>query len=131
MGMNEEALSVFAEAAQDMASAGLELALGRHFACADICNQVVEKSFQAVSMLREGHRVMYDHDLCALGEAVGAPPAILEDAAALSPYHPETYYAETPPEDADQTISAEEAQFLMQRARRVLRWARGIIIESP
>ncbi|SRR5579883_420898 len=129
--MNEEALSIFAEAAQDMASAGLELALGRHFICVDICNQVVEKSFQAVSMLRDGHRTMYDHDLRALGEAVGAPPTILEDAAALSPYHPETYYAEVPPEEADQTISAEETQLLMQRARRVLHWARGIIIESP
>lgn len=129
--MNEEALSVFAEAVQDMASAGLELAIGRHFACADICNQVVEKSFQAVSMGREGHRTMYDHDLRALGEAVGAPSTILEDAAALSPYHPEAYHANTPPEEADQTISAEEAQALMQRARRVLRWARSVVVEAP
>jgi HEPN domain-containing protein len=129
--MNEEALSIFAEAAQDMASAGLELAIGRHFACADICNQVAEKSFQAVSVLREGRRVMYDHNLRALGEAVGAPEEILEDAAMLSPYHPEAYYANTPPEEADQTISAEAAQELMQRARRVLRWARGIIIAAP
>jgi|SRR5579859_872709 len=127
----DEALSIFAEAAQDMASAGLELAIGRHFACADICNQVAEKSFQAVSMLREGHRRMYDHDLRALGEAVGAPAEILEDAAALSPYHPEAYYVETPPEEADQTISAEDAQVLMQRARRVLRWSRRVVVESP
>lgn len=129
--MNEEALSIFAEAAQDMASAGLELAIGRHFACADICNQAAEKSFQAVSMRRDGHRRMYDHDLRALGEAVGAPAEVLEDAAALSPFHPEAYYAETPPEEADQTISAEEAQILMQRARRVLRWARRVVVEAP
>src|SRR5215472_14238716 len=117
--MIDEALSIFAEAAQDMASAGLELGLGRHFACADICNQVIEKAFQAISVLRSGHRSMYDHDLRALGEAVSAPSEILEDAAALSPYHPEAYHAETPPEEADQTISAEAAQVLMQRARRV------------
>jgi HEPN domain-containing protein len=129
--MNEEALSIFAEAVQDMASAGLELALGRHFACADICNQVAEKSFQAVNMRRNGHRTMYDHDLRALGETVGAPSAILEDAAALSPYHPEAYYAATPPEDADQAISSEEAQALMQRAKRVLRWARSVVVEAP
>jgi HEPN domain-containing protein len=129
--MNEEALSIFAEAVQDMASAGLELALGRHFACADICNQVVEKCFQAVSMGRDGHRTMYDHDLRALGEVVGAPSAILEDAAALSPYHPEAYYASIPPEEADQSISAEEAQQLMQRARRVLRWTRSVVVEAP
>lgn len=125
--MIDEALSIFAEAAQDMASAGLELAIGRHFACADICNQVVEKAFQAVSVLRSGHRTTYDHDLRALGEAVGAPPEILEDAAALSPYHPEAYYAHTPPEEADERISAATAQELMQRARRVLRWSRGIL----
>ncbi len=129
--MNEEALSIFAEAAQDMASAGLELAIGRHFACADICNQVVEKSFQAVSVRRNGHRLAYAHDLRALGAAVSAPSEVLEDAAALSPYHPEAYYAEIPPEEADQTISAEEAQALMQRARRVLRWARKIVVETP
>ncbi len=129
--MNEEALSIFAEAVQDMASAGLELAIGRHFACADICNQVVEKCFQAVSVGRDGHRATYDHDLRALGEAVGAPSAVLEDAAALSPYHPEAYYATIPPEEADQTISAEEAQALMQRARRVLRWARSIVLGVP
>jgi HEPN domain-containing protein len=129
--MNEEALSIFAEAVQDMASAGLELAIGRHFACADICNQVAEKSFQAVSVGRDGHRTMYDHNLRALGEAVGAPPELLEDAEALSPYHPEAYYASIPPEEADQTISAEEAQVLMQRARRVLRWARKVVVEAP
>lgn len=129
--MNEEALSIFAEAAQDMASAGLELAIGRHFACADICNQVAEKSFQAISVLRSGHRAAYDHDLRALGEVVGAPPELLEDAAALSPYHPEAYYATTPPEEADETISAELAQELMLRARRVLRWSRGILFAAP
>ena len=129
--MINEALSIFAEAAQDMASAGLELAIGRHFACADICNQVAEKSFQAVSVLRSGHRVAYDHDLRALGAAVGAPPELLEDAAILSPYHPEAYYAETPPEEADGTIGAETAQDLMQRARRILRWSRGILFAAP
>src|SRR5258708_3287223 len=38
------ALAIFAEAAQDMATAAVELSLGRHFACADFCNQVAEKS---------------------------------------------------------------------------------------
>ncbi len=36
------ALGLFAEAAQDMATAGVELGLGRHFACADFCNQAAE-----------------------------------------------------------------------------------------
>ena len=129
--MNEEALSIFAEAAQDMASAGLEMALGRNFACVDICNQVAEKCFQAISVLRSGHRTTYNHDLRVLGAAVGAPPEILEDADALSPYHPDAYYAKTPPEEADESISAETAQELMQRARRVLRWARGLLFAAP
>src|SRR5438067_8474867 len=61
------ALGLFAEACQDMATSGVELGLGRHFACADFCNQAVEKAAQAVSLLRFGRRSMYDHDLRALG----------------------------------------------------------------
>ncbi len=129
--MLEESLSMFAEAAQDMASAGLEQALGRHFACADLCNQVVEKCLQAVYVLRNGHRAMYDHDLIALAERVEAPPEVLAAARVLLPYHPESFYAQTPPEAADEAISAETVQELMQQARAVLRWARGVIVLAP
>ncbi|HEX7733859.1 MAG TPA: HEPN domain-containing protein [Ktedonobacteraceae bacterium] len=122
------AFGLFAEATQDLATAGLEVALGRHFACADYCNQAAEKAAQAVSLLRQGHRVMYDHDLRALGAAVGAPAEVQEDMALLTPFHPEAFYAETPPEEADEVISAAQASEYIQVARRVLRWARGIIL---
>ena len=122
------ALGVYAEASQDVATAGVELALGRHFACADYCNQAVEKAAQAVSLLQQGHRTMYDHDLRALGAAVGAPPDIQNEMAILTPFHPEAFYAETPPEEADEVINAEQASEYIQIARRVLRWARGIIL---
>ncbi len=124
------ALAIFAEAAQDMATAAVELGLGRHFACADYCNQVAEKSAQAVSMLRFGRRTMYDHNLRALGATVGAPPHILEDMDVLTPFHPEAFYAETPPEEADEVISAEQAGGYVQNARRVLRWARDIVLRA-
>ena len=42
--------------------------------------------------------------------------------------NPEAFYAETPPEEADEVISAEQAREYIQIARRVLRWARGIIL---
>lgn len=122
------AFGLYAEATQDAATAGLELALGRHFACADYCNQAVEKAAQAVNLLRQGHRAMYNHDLRALGETVGAPPEVQADMAILTPFHPEAFYAETPPEEADELISAEQASEYIQVARRVLRWARGIIL---
>ncbi|HEU5378112.1 MAG TPA: HEPN domain-containing protein [Ktedonobacteraceae bacterium] len=122
------AYGLFAEATQDMATAGVELALGRHFACADYCNQAVEKAAQAVSLLRQGRRTMYDHDLRVLGAAVGAPPEVQEDMSLLTPFHPEAFYAETPPEEADEVISSEQAGEYIQVARRVLRWARGIIL---
>ncbi len=122
------ALGLYAEATQDLATAGLELALGRHFACADYCNQSVEKAAQAVNLLRQGRRTMYNHDLRALGAAVGAPAEVQEDMALLTPFHPEAFYAETPPEEADEVISAEQAREYIQTARRVLRWARGIIL---
>jgi HEPN domain-containing protein len=124
------ALGLFAEAAQDMATAGVELGLGRHFACADYCNQVAEKAAQAVSLLRFGHQSMYNHDLRALGKLVGAPEEIQEEMAILTPFHPETFYASTPPEEADEVISAEQANSYMQSARRVFRWAKAIVLST-
>ncbi len=124
------ALGLFAEACQDMATTGVELSLGRHFACADFCNQAVEKAAQAVSLLRFGRRSMYNHDLRTLGTAVGAPEAIQHEMAILTPFHPEAFYAETPPEEADEVISAEQASGYIQSARIVLRWARNIILKA-
>ncbi|MEO8972115.1 MAG: HEPN domain-containing protein [Ktedonobacteraceae bacterium] len=122
------AIGLFAEAAQDMATAGVELGLGRHFACADFCNQAAEKAVQAVSLLYSGRRSPYNHDLQALGELVHAPQPVLDDLATLTPFHPEAFYADTPPEEADDVISAEQAGSYVQSARRVIRWARGIIL---
>jgi HEPN domain-containing protein len=124
------ALGLFAEAAQDIATAGVELGLGRHFACADFCNQAAEKAAQSVSLLRFGRRSMYDHDLGALGALVGAPEEIQEKMAMLTPFHPEAFYAETPPEEADEVISAEQASTYLQSARLVLRWARAIVVNA-
>ncbi len=122
------ALALYAEASQDMATAGVELALGRHFACVDYCNQAVEKAAQAVSLYRQGRRTMYDHDLGALGAAVGAPVEIQEDMATLTPFHPEAFYTETPPEEADEVINAEQASGYVRTARRVLHWTRSILL---
>lgn len=122
------ALGLFAEAAQDMATASVELGLGRHFACVDFCNQAVEKAAQAVSLRRFGRRSSYDHDLRALGILIGAPPEIQEEMAQLSPFHPEAFYADTPPEEADAVIDAEQAGHYIQSARTVLRWAKSIVL---
>ena len=124
------ALAVFAEAAQDMATAGVELGLGRHFACADFCNQAAEKAVQSVAMLRFGRRMAYNHDLRALGTSVSAPPDIRDALETLTPFHPETFYAETPPEEADEVISAEQASTYIQTARTILRWARTIVLSA-
>ena len=122
------AIGLFAEAAQDLATAGVELGLGRHFACADFCNQAAEKAAQAVSLRRFGRRSMYDHDLRALAIQVGAPVEIQEEMARLTPFHPEAFYAETPPEEADEVISAEQASSYVQSARHIVRWARNIVL---
>ena len=123
-------MGLFAEAAQDMATSGVELGLGRHFACADFCNQAAEKATQSVSLLRFGRRSMYDHDLRALGLLVGAPEEILEDLAILTPFHPESFHAETPPEEADDVINAEQASSYIQNARHVLSWVRAIVLNA-
>src|SRR5438874_3377833 len=122
------AIGLFAEAAQDMATAGVELGLGRHFACADFCNQAAEKAAQSVSLFRFGRRTMYNHDLRTLGVGVGAPEEILNEMAILTPFHPESFYADTPPEEADDVINAEQASGYLQSARHVLRWARNIVL---
>ena len=122
------ALGLFAEACQDMATTGVELGLGRHFACADFCNQTVEKAAQAVSLLRFGRKSTYDHDLGKLGALVGAPQEIQDEMTILTPFHPESFYADTPPEEADDVINAEQASSYLQSARRVLRWARNIVL---
>lgn len=124
------ALGLFAEATQDMATVGVELSLGRHFACADYCNQVAEKAAQSVSLLRLGRRTAYDHDLRTLGSRVGAPPEILNEMERLTPFHPEAFYADTPPEEADEVINAEQASSYMQSARKVLNWARSLVLSS-
>ena len=124
------ALGLFAEATQDMATAGVELGLGRHFACVDFCNQAVEKAAQAVSLLRFGRRSMYDHDLRALGALVGAPQEIQDEMALLTPFHPEAFYADTPPEEADEVINAEQASGYVQHARHVLKWAKNIVLHA-
>ena len=124
------AIGLFAEAAQDMATAALELSLGRHFACADYCNQAAEKAAQSVSLLRFGRRSMYDHDLRTLGATVGAPEDIQNEMAILSPFHPEAFYVNTPPEEADEVINADQADSYVKSARQVLRWARSIVL-SP
>lgn len=130
MGDLQGASGLFAEASQDMATAGVELSLGRHFACADFCNQAVEKAAQAISLLRFGRRSMYDHDLRELGAAIHAPLDIQEEMAILTPFHPEAFYADTPPEEADEVISAEQAESYRQHARHVIRWARNIVLSA-
>src|SRR5213082_2751616 len=127
-GDTQGAIGLYAEAAQDMATAGLELGLGRHFACVDYCNQVAEKAAQAVSLLRFGRMSTYDHDLGKLGALVGAPREIQDEMAILTPFHPESFYADTPPEEADDVINAEQSSSYLQSARRVLRWARNIVL---
>jgi HEPN domain-containing protein len=122
------ALGLYAEAAQDMATASVELGLGRHFACADFCNQATEKAAQSISLLRIGRRSSYTHDLRALGALIGAPEEILHEMDSLTPFHPEAFYADTPPEEADAIINAEQASSYIQSARKVMRWARTIVL---
>jgi HEPN domain-containing protein len=126
----DEALGMYAEAAQDLASAGLALAGGNFYNCADLCNQAVEKIVQAIYVLRHDARAPYDHDLRQLGLLINAPDAILADLDALTPYHPEVYLANRTPEEADDEVGGETADDLMRRAREVQRWARPIIMTA-
>lgn len=122
----DEALGIYAEAAQDLTSAGLAQAAGNLYNCVDLCNQAAEKTLQAIYVLRHDARASYDHDLRALGELVGAPPELLDDLAVLGGYHPAAFLAERSVEEADDEVG-DSAIDLIQRARRVMRWARPIV----
>lgn len=124
----DEALGVWAEAAQDMASAGLAQAMGAHYNCVDLCNQVSEKALQSVYLLTHDARASYDHNLRTLGELVDAPPEILADLDALTPYHPGAFLEGVSPDDADDAVGPVTADDMLQRARRVLRWARQYVV---
>ena len=125
----DEALGMYAEAAQDLASAGLARAAGNLYNCADLCNQVAEKVVQAVYVLRHDGRAPYDHDLRALGELVDAPPGVLADLDALTPYHPEMFLAGRTVDEADDAVG-DAAGELIERARHVMHWARPIIFTA-
>ena len=126
----DEALGIYAEAAQDLSSAGLALAAGNLYNCADLCNQAAEKICQSVYVLHHDSRAAYDHDLRALGELVDAPPEILADLDILSEYHPSRYLADRTVEEADDAVGGDTASELLQRARRVQRWARPLIMSA-
>src|SRR5262249_52833516 len=126
----DEALGRYAEAVQDLASAGLAQAAGTFFNCADLCNQAAEKMLQAVYVLRHDGPAHYDHELRELGKAVGAPEPILTDLESLNPFHPEAYLANRTPDEADDDVGPETADSLLQAARRIMRWVRPIVFEA-
>ncbi|HEX8996200.1 MAG TPA: HEPN domain-containing protein [Ktedonobacterales bacterium] len=124
----DEALSIYAEAAQDLASAGLSNAAGMHYNCADLCNQAAEKTLQALYVAQHDSRAPYDHDLRTLGALVGAPENVLADLDALTPYHPSIFLEHTDAEMADEEVGGETASALLVKARAVMRWARPTLL---
>jgi hypothetical protein len=68
--------------------------------------------------------------LQTLGALVAAPEAIQAEMERLTPFHPEAFYAETPPEEADEVINAEQASGYIQSARKVLQWAKSLVLNA-
>lgn len=124
----DEALSMYAEAAQDLASAGLSNASGIHYNAVDLANHAAEMTLQALYALEHDSRAPYNHDLRALGELVGAPDDILADLDALNPYHPSVFLEKVSAEMADDEVGGDTAADLLQRARRVMKWARPTLL---
>jgi HEPN domain-containing protein len=125
----DEALGMYAEAAQDLVSASLAQAAGNLYNCADLCNQVAEKVLQSVYVLHHDSRAPYAHDLRALGELVDAPPEILEELEVLSPYHPSAFLQDRTVDEADLAVG-NSASDLLLKTRKIVRWARPIILAS-
>lgn len=124
----DEALSMYAEAAQDLASAGLSNASGIHYNAVDLANHAAEMTLQALYALEHDSRAPYNHDLRALGELVSAPDDILADLDALNPYHPSVFLEKVSAEMADDEVGGDTAADLLKRARRVMKWARPTLL---
>ena len=124
----DEALSMYAEAAQDLASAGMSNAAGLHYNAADLANHATEMTLQALYALSHDSRAPYDHNLRTLGELVGAPQDILADLDALTPYHPSIFLEKVDAEMADDEVGGDTADDLLKRARRVMKWARPTLL---
>lgn len=127
MGL-DEALGRYAEAAQDLSSAGLAAAAGNFYNCADVCNQAAEKALQALYVLRHDSPASYDHDLRALGEQVGAPESVLQDLDVLNQYYPERFLEGKTLDEADDEVGGETAQELIRRTRNVMKWVRPFVL---
>ena len=124
----DEALSLYAEAAQDLASAGLSNAAGMHYNCADLCNHAAEMTLQALYVAQHDSRAPYDHNLRTLGMLVGAPDNILADLDTLTPYHPSFFLERVDADQADDEVGGDTASALLAHARAVMRWARPSLL---
>lgn len=125
----DEAISIYAEAAQDLASAGLANAAGMHYNCVDLCNQAAEKILQALYVATHDARAPYDHDLRKLGELVGVPDALLADLDALSQFHPAIFLDRVDADLADEEVGGDTASETLLKARALMKWARPQILE--
>jgi HEPN domain-containing protein len=123
----DEALSMYAEAAQDLASAGMSNAGGIHYNAADLANHAAEMTLQALYALEHDSRAPYDHNLRTLGTLVGAPENVLADLDLLTPYHPSIFLEHVEAENADDEVG-EQADELLKAARRVMKWARPTLL---
>ena len=123
----DEALSMYAEAAQDLASAGMSNAGGIHYNAADLANHAAEMTLQALYALEHDSRAPYDHNLRTLGTLVGAPENVLTDLDRLTPYHPSIFLEHVEAENADDEVG-EQADELIKAARRVMKWARPTLL---
>ena len=66
--------------------------------------------------------------ICARWARSSARPEILDDLDVLNLYHPSVFLAHRTVEQADDEVSGETASDLIQRTRRVLRWARPMVL---
>lgn len=124
----DEALSMYAEAAQDLASAGLSNAAGMFYNAVDLANHAAEMTLQALYALAHDARAPYDHNLRALGELVNAPDEIVADLDALNPYHPSVFLENVEAEMADDEVGGDAADAALKASRRVMLWARPTLL---
>ena len=99
--------------------------------------QSPDTSLVATSHVEEAHDDTASNQGSDLQGALGvfaeapqdmAPATVQAEMERLTPFHPEAFYVETPPEKADEVVDAEQASSYIQSSRKVLRWAKSLVL---
>lgn len=111
------------QAQEDLETARRLLQVERYYASVFFSQQATEKALKACYQARF-QRVVFTHDLVELGEAMQAPPEVMEAARELTSDYVTTRYPNAANAVPARLYTEASAKMHLEMAERVLAWAR-------